>query len=202
MKPMKYWPLLTAILTIFLSGCGDDDQARVYKIPKESPSEPTAAPMAGPNSMASQTLPPEMVNQGGALPGWSVPDSWTAAGEKPMRKASFVASGAEGNLDISITSFPGDVGGLLANVNRWRSQIGLPATDAGALSSQVEDFESESHPGKLVLLEGTENSTHAAIFLVNGNSWFFKMTGPNATIQQEAEAFRSFIESIDFSHTE
>ena len=47
-----------------------------------------------------------------------------------MRLASHKVSDEDGNeIDFSITSFPGDVGGLLANVNRWLGQIGLPPTD-------------------------------------------------------------------------
>ena len=43
-----------------------------------------------------------------------------------MRLASYEVADKNGSrLDFSVTSFPGDVGGLLANVNRWLGQIGM-----------------------------------------------------------------------------
>jgi hypothetical protein len=53
-----------------------------------------------------------------------------------MRKASFVVQEADGaKVDISVTSFSGESGGLLANINRWRAQLGLDAVDAEQLES-------------------------------------------------------------------
>jgi hypothetical protein len=43
-----------------------------------------------------------------------------------MRIGSFaVKEGNDSSLDISVTAFPGDLGGLLPNVERWLGQIGL-----------------------------------------------------------------------------
>ena len=44
-----------------------------------------------------------------------------------MRKGSFIAKNAEGHqAEITILAFPGDVGGKLANINRWAGQIEAP----------------------------------------------------------------------------
>ena len=50
-----------------------------------------------------------------------------------MRLASYeVKDGNGSKLDFSVTSFPGDVGGTLANVNRWLGQIGIdPVKEEG-----------------------------------------------------------------------
>ena len=42
-----------------------------------------------------------------------------------MRLASFNAPYGNGIADISVTNFSGDGGGLKANVNRWRKQLGM-----------------------------------------------------------------------------
>ena len=31
--------------------------------------------------------------------------------------------------DVTVSIFPNDTGGVVANVNRWRTQVGLPETD-------------------------------------------------------------------------
>jgi hypothetical protein len=67
------------------------------------------------------------------------PPRWQPQPPAPMRKASFVVEGAEGaKVDISVTSFQGESGGLLANINRWRGQLDLDAVDAEHLESIIE----------------------------------------------------------------
>ena len=54
------------------------------------------------------------------------PTTWKDGKTSSMRIASLKVDDQNGSeLDISVTTFPGDVGGLLANVNRWVGQIEL-----------------------------------------------------------------------------
>jgi hypothetical protein len=148
--------------------------------------------------MARQQLPESALNQDGDNPAWTVPDGWEAVSGSAMRRASFTAQGSGGPVDIAVTPFPGDVGGLLANLNRWRGQIGAPALTADSLESSIERI---SVNGKAVIvsrIEGSGQSTHAAIFEHDGHSWFFKMTGPAASINEQADAFATYINSIQF----
>jgi hypothetical protein len=44
-------------------------------------------------------------------------------------------AGADGTKgEVAISHFPGDVGGDLANVNRWRQQVALPPIDEAGLA--------------------------------------------------------------------
>ena len=53
-----------------------------------------------------------------------------------MRIGNYAVTNEAGqSLDFSITSFPGQVGGILANVNRWLGQVGIEQTDEEVLSS-------------------------------------------------------------------
>ena len=45
-----------------------------------------------------------------------------------MVLASYNISAKEGSPTVTVSMFPGDVGGVLANVNRWRGQLGQPAS--------------------------------------------------------------------------
>jgi len=57
---------------------------------------------------------------------WFIPEGWEPGKKSSMRIGSFsVQDGNDSSLDISVTAFPGDLGGLLPNVERWLGQIGL-----------------------------------------------------------------------------
>jgi hypothetical protein len=42
-----------------------------------------------------------------------------------------MVSDPDGKAEVTVSAFPGDTGGLLANLNRWRGQIGLEPVQAG-----------------------------------------------------------------------
>ena len=50
---------------------------------------------------------------------------------------------------ITILTFPGDVGGRLANINRWRGQVGLEAATAEDLRDYTTDYDISGHRGTL-----------------------------------------------------
>lgn len=200
---MRRFPTIPLILiTAFLSGCGDNREPAVYTVPKdkEAPAAPFMhSPMPpGGQDMAMQQLPEESLNADAENPDWILPEGWEELPASSMRRASFAAPGSAGAVDIAVTSFPGDVGGLLANINRWRGQIDLPPISAEALSEQAEELEVHGKAVTIARMSGAEQATHAAIFMHDGNSWFFKMTGPNASVAEQGPAFSRFIQTIQF----
>lgn len=58
-----------------------------------------------------------------------------------MRIATYIADTPSGQVEIAITRFPGDVGGVLANINRWRGQMGLGPVLESGLESTINRFE-------------------------------------------------------------
>jgi hypothetical protein len=188
---MRVAILFFAAALTMLVGCGDDSKAAVYDVPKETPPTPPAA-----TPMAAQTLPEGAVNRG-AEPKWTVPASWAATEGSSMRRGSFGIEAPEGAIDIAITSFPGDVGGPLANVNRWRNQLGLPPIAAEALGDAYETVPNSHMPATLAAISNGETSTLAATIVHAGSSWFVKMTGPAAAVARERDGFLDFVRSID-----
>jgi hypothetical protein len=133
---------------------------------------------------------------------WTAPAHWQAQEASAMRKGSYLVPGGDagGDGDMSITAFPGDAGGFLANVNRWRGQIGLSALsqeaagelvshlDIGTLHVDVIDFSATSgNPAQRVL---------GGITSFNGSTWFFKLSGPDLLLAREKPAFMAFIQSL------
>jgi cysteinyl-tRNA synthetase len=53
-------------------------------------------------------------------------------------EAQLAARRAQKEAEVAVTVFPGTVGGLTANVNRWRGQIGLPPASEADIQAQIQ----------------------------------------------------------------
>jgi hypothetical protein len=123
-----------------------------------------------------------------------------------MRKASFVVQEADGaKVDISVASFPDESGGLLANINRWRGQLGLHAVDAEQLESTVERRNLGADMSFVIVDLANEESPAdkkqriiGAVVSASGETWFFKMTGGEALTAAQKPAFLGVLESVEF----
>jgi len=155
--------------------------------------EPVKA-LAPPASPPSSSAPPTP-----SAPEWSIPTHWAPGQSSSMRLASYKVSDEEGNeLDFSVTTFPGDVGGLLANVNRWLGQIGLESTDEVGLKHYVSSITIDGMAAQLVEASSTDKTFYAAILKRNNSSWFFKLTGGKNLALKEKENFSEFLDSVCF----
>ncbi|WP_309398442.1 hypothetical protein [Cerasicoccus maritimus] len=213
---------------LLLTGCKPKPEVSTYTIPKEetasrptmagtgsgdAPMTPPAsgapagpmmsggAPMAGGGSM---TATPGMVAQvsGFATPSWTAPADWQAKDPGSVRKGSWDIVGDGGKADMSVTVFPGDVGGDLQNVNRWLRQLGQPPVDAAGLQSMMMHLDFGGAHGHVVHLESPDGQAIlGAILPRDGATWFFKMQGDSALVASQEPGFLSFLESVDFSNT-
>jgi hypothetical protein len=147
----------------------------------------------------SSSPPPVQPPPGPPPPDWNIPSNWTPGKQSTMRLASYIVNDELGNkLDFSVTSFPGDVGGLLANVNRWLGQIDVSATDEEGLKEFVRSITIDNMKAQLVEASSTEKSLYAAILMRENRSWFFKLNGSKALAEKEKVNFLAFLESIRF----
>lgn len=178
---------------------------------RASAAAPAAAaePAAAPTATAPTTMPPAAADMAGTAvrtaggPGlkWSAPAHWQDIPASGMRKGTFRATGADGaTAELAITAFPGDVGGELANVNRWRGQLQLPPITDAELPAAITRL--TAHGLKIAVVEFTGGTAAApqrllgASVPVDGATWFFKFTGPPALIEQEKSAFLAFIQTL------
>ncbi len=155
---------------------------------------PAMPPAGGPAGMAGMAVP---VAQGSGL-AWTAPGAWRSEAPGPMRKATYAVPGTGGEAaDFSITAFPGDVGGELANVNRWRGQVQLPPVDDSGLAAVV-DREQENGLAATVVDCGVPGGQRilGAIVPFNGNTWFFKMIGPDALVEGAKPGFLQLLRTL------
>ena len=165
----------------------------------EASAAPTSAPVSTAPPSAGGAVAASASSGGDGLPAWQVPAGWKAAGPKPMRLASFDIPDAAGNGDVSISKLNGDGGGLLANINRWRGQVGLPALEASALASNSKTVATAGGDSATwVELAGGEKTIFGAIVARGDVSWFFKLTVPSAAAGRQRESFNQFVRSVRF----
>ena len=119
-----------------------------------------------------------------------------------MRRGSFdVGEGTGPFADLAITVFPGDVGGDLANVNRWRGQLDLPPIAEADLATTLQSVAAGSGLTIRVadLTGGPANDPQrmlSAIVPYGGSTWFFKLTGPSSIVAAEKPRFLEFLATV------
>jgi len=186
--PHRIFLGLSFVALLALTAC---DQAAVksYTIPKEQPvvtSEP-----AEPNPMRPLPGMAEQAAAAGELQ-YTVPAGWRELPASGIRKATLQIEDAE----LSVLVFPGDVGGELANINRWREQIGLAAVEKSALATITRALTISQHPASYVDLIGPEKSIKGAILPFHGRTWFFKLLGPSDSVQANEAGLLEFLDSV------
>jgi hypothetical protein len=207
-------PIVCSIVAALLiaAGCNRSEPAAKPAAAPPSPPPPAQASVpslpAGhpPIDMSAQQLPPG-TGADAPNPQWTVPEGWQPGKASNVRRASFVATGPEGQtVDIAVTAFPGDVGGMLMNVNRWRSQIGLtPVTseEIGSMTSKLAVNEIEATVTDFAAdkpAAGRANPQRMIVVTVphEGVSWFFKMTGDAPLVEAQKTTFLEFVKSVKF----
>lgn len=203
----------TLVLVALISAGCRDREITAYRAPKEAPPpavQPTSqtgnlppdhppiggsasAPAAAPGSDMANTAVPTA--SGSALT-WTAPASWTPKALGSMRKGSFSIKNDSGEADLAITAFPGATGGLEANLNRWRGQLGLAPASAEEVTAAVEKFEANGLQFIVVDYANNGNRLLGAIVPYGGNSWFFKLTGPDALVAGQKTAYLDFLRTV------
>ena len=211
-------PFIAVALILSFSACRDP-QIESYRVPKEKESAtptasatPRTAPPQAPTAPAPAPTAPtpsadaNMANtavrtaEGPGL-SWTAPAHWIAKPASAMRKGTYTITGEAGaTAELSITAFPGSVGGDLANINRWRGQVQLPPITASDLPSATRKIDANGFQVTTVDFAGTAAGAPTrvlgAIVPVGDSTWFFKLTGPVGLLEREQATFTAFLLTI------
>ncbi|MDB6149914.1 MAG: hypothetical protein JWQ44_1362 [Chthoniobacter sp.] len=142
------------------------------------------APTAAPGSAG--TKPPPGLNA-------ATPAGWTAVAPGQMQVAKFTVPERDGaKAEVSVSVFPSDSGGTLANVNRWRQQLGQPAVDEAGLAALVSPLDPNRPDALLVSLNHEPRAMLGAIVPRASQWWFYKLVGDAPAVSAEREAFIAF----------
>ncbi len=162
--------LVTAALLVALAGCGKSDPIRQYRAPKDPTWRMLAAILPRPDHVwffktvgdgdlvrsrreeflgflrTVDATEPEMR--------WKLPAGWQETRGAGERYATLQFGASEPHLEVSVTRMPGDGGGVLANVNRWRNQMALEPITEAELDRNTTRVDAVGAQAVLVDLEG------------------------------------------------
>lgn len=168
-------PIALAFLSVALLSCKEKKEIPTYRV---AGSNETFAPPP-----ASQTPRPLR---------WVAPETWEEQTPGPLQVALYRIAP---EITTAVSQFPGDAGGILANVNRWRAQVGLPpATEASGDTMALEDGHAQA---QWFEIKGTDRSILAAIIPVDGATWFFKLDSSTVALETARPAFMDLLKSIE-----
>jgi hypothetical protein len=89
---------------------------------------------------------------------WSVPEGWEQQPGSEMRYASFSVGSYDPPLELTVIPLGSEASSVLANVNRWRGQIGLPPIRDQELSEVTTQRDLGGVTATLVDLAGSGGS--------------------------------------------
>lgn len=126
------------------------------------------------------------------------PKDWAKAPNSIFSVATFRIMDGDQRAEVTVSPLGGPAGGQLANVNRWRSQVGLkPVADQDELDKLMQAAEVDGQKGQLVDLDGPTGKRILAIMVKKGPvTWFFKMTGSSELVGKQKDAFTAFVKSM------
>ena len=134
-------------------------------------------------------------------PNWQVPAGWQEVSAGQFLVAKFNLTGDAGaTAAVNVSMSAGDGGGLAANVNRWRGQLGLaPVSDVATSPLDIAGGKAQ-----LVELSGTNPQTSQPAQLVGvmvsqaGQTWFYKLMGDAKVVAAQKAAFTQFVQSAKY----
>ncbi len=204
--PIRLLTLTVGVVVFIQAGC-ERAEPRTYRIPKEE----RAAGNQAPQRMAEPVPSPgEASSSDGMpiLPGmqreaeraenlvYTVPDGWEEFPAQGVRQANFRITEEDGSAEVTVLAFPGEVGGPLANVNRWAGQLGLGSITAERLEEISQRHTISGEDALWVRLEGEDERIVGAILPFGEGTWFFKMQGDEATLRDHEGTMKAFLDSV------
>jgi hypothetical protein len=181
-----------ASMLFFASGCRREEVTH-FRV-KKAPDATAASVLPG---VGRGELRAPQARDGRSALKWTLPQGWTDSAGSGMRYATLKPPVAD--VEVSVIVLPGPAGGELANVNRWRGQIGLGPIDEPALAAVRKSLKTKAGPISIYDFssEGQNKSRLiAGLAAVDGNTWFVKMLGDADAVGAAQSDFTRILQSL------
>jgi hypothetical protein len=168
---------------------------------------PAAIPVTDMSQLPPSHPPVDEMNASSdEKPTWIIPPDWSETAPSQFLVAKFMIGSGDATAAVNVSSLAGDGGGLLANVNRWRGQLGLdPMANEIQPGSEGPAGQTIQTIGTLTVdYTGTDSRTGKPARLVgsivpkNGQTWFYKLMGDPDLVAQQKDAFIKFVQSAKY----
>lgn len=146
---------------------------------------------------------------------WVKPESWVEeAPSSGMRRAQYRVPGAGGDAECIVYYFgPGQGGGAEANAQRWAEQFKQPDGRSWTEVTKMTEIRPNGVATLLVEVTGTYSGGMGPGGMTGGAekpnqmllgaiaagpdaNWFFKLTGPEATVRAQQPSFLALVNSL------
>jgi hypothetical protein len=138
-------------------------------------------------------------------PNWQVPAGWQEVSGGQFLVAKFMLTGdSSATGAVNVSSSPGEGGGLVGNVNRWRGQLGLAPLSEAEVNKSVTPIDVQGGKASLVDMSGTDARTGQPTRLVgvivpqSGQTWFYKLMGDAKVVESQKDAFTKFVQGVKY----
>jgi len=164
---------------------------------------PPAHPSVGGMGLGAPAASAPISSEG--KPNWQAPAGWQEISGGQFLVAKFTITGDGGTAAaVNVSSSPGEGGGLLGNVNRWRGQLGLAPLSEDDANKLVTSIDVAGGKASLVELSGTDPRTGQSTQLVGvivpqaGQTWFYKLMGNPQVVASQKDAFTKFVQGVKY----
>ena len=171
--------------------------ASAQKLQPGQPKFTTATVLA---NTPSSTVVSSVSHEG--QPNWQVPAGWQEVSGGQFLVAKFMLTGEGGAtaaVNVSMSA-----GGLAANVNRWRGQLGLAPLSEDDVNKSLNVIDVRGGKASLVDISGTDTQTGKPARLVGvivsqaGQTWFYKLMGDAKVVESQKAAFTQFVQGVKY----
>lgn len=204
---------LLPALALAVSACGGPsdnveilDQRTADWVPQHSNQELTPEQRFGRDQVTRPPAPERNAESVGNALLYDMPDGWTEDLGSRMRLINLHPAG-NANAECYVSVLGGDGGGLAANLNRWRQQVGLEELDAAEFE-HLPTVDLLGGEASLLQIEGSftgmngdtqdEWALTGVMVSTPQATIFVKMTGPAELLREEHANFLAFVTSVHF----
>ena len=139
-----------------------------------------------------------------------IPEAWTRqTPSSSMRLAQYELPGSAGGATMAVFRFPGGGGSAAANLARWKGQL-APHADSRPAKEQIQTFGPITvtsldavgkfapgpMPGAPAVAPIERGRMLAAVVEGVGDAYFFKCTGPEATLTEHEAGWAAMLASV------
>lgn len=183
---------------------------------------PNAAPPATPAAPdTSNALPPghppvgspSVANTAMDAPfQMTAPAGWQSRPATGLRKVDFLIEQDGKSATVTAIDFAASAGPMMAdpvaNLNRWRVEVGLPPLAADAAKSAIQTIQVDGTDAQFMAMipdaaqpaqSQAARGSLAAMVRKGDTIWFFKLLGDRDLVAAERNNFESFLKSVRFS---
>ena len=176
--------IIIYLIIFFMFSCESSSHIRTYRIEK--------------THLFNKQYQNDIRNSQSLSISWKKPESWIYSKGSSMRIASFDVPFSNGIGDLSVMELGGEGGGFVANVNRWRGQIGLNHLEENKIMEQTLIGESALGQYYKFKLDNKSNNKAilAAILPMIKSTLYIKLTASIDGVSEIEKDFNTFCSSF------